>query len=75
MNVVNDVILFAKRAVPLENRAKAISSRSRFNSRMRDMRDDLDFRRRWKHVSYIELWSDAAIFKYDDGSKWYMNIS
>ncbi|RKP55208.1 hypothetical protein D7Z26_08300 [Cohnella endophytica] len=73
--MVHEVILFGKRAVPLENRAKALSSRSRFNTRMKAMKDDLDFRRRWKNVSYIELWSDAAIFKYDDGSKWYMNIS
>ncbi|MFB9280074.1 hypothetical protein [Cohnella cellulosilytica] len=73
--MVHDVILFGKRAVPLENRAKTSSSRSRFNTRIRAMVDDLEFRRRWKHVSYIELWSDAAIFKYDDGTKWYMNIS
>lgn len=73
--MVHDVVLFGKRAVPLENRAKAPSSRSRLNSRIRDLSDDLDFRRRWKHVSYIELWSDAAIFRYDDGTKWYMNIS
>ncbi|BBI34743.1 hypothetical protein [Cohnella abietis] len=73
--MVHEVILFGKRAVPLENRAKALSSRSRFNNRMQDMKGDLEFRRRWKHVSYIELWTDAAIFKYDDGSKWYMNIS
>jgi hypothetical protein len=73
--MVHDVILFGKRAVPLDNRAKATSSRSRFTSRIRDLSDDLDFRRRWRHVSYIELWSDAAIFRYDDGSKWYMNIS
>lgn len=73
--MVHEVILFGKRAVPLENRAKALSSRSRFNNRMQDMKGDLDFRRRWKNVSCIELWSDAAIFKYDDGSKWYMNIS
>ncbi|MFC4305571.1 hypothetical protein [Cohnella boryungensis] len=73
--MVHDVILFGKRAVPLQNRAKALNSRSRFNIRIRAMADDLEFRRRWKHVSYIELWSDAAIFQYDDGSKWYMNIS
>jgi hypothetical protein len=73
--MVHEVILFGKRAVPLENRAKALSSRSRFNNRMSAMKDDLEFRRRWKHVSYIELWSDAAIFKYEDGTKWYMNIS
>ncbi len=73
--MVHEVILFGKRAVPLENRAKTSNSRSRFNTRMRAMVDDLEFRRRWKHVSYIELWSDAAIFKYDDGTKWYMNIS
>ncbi len=73
--MVHEVILFGKRAVPLENRAKTSSSRNRFNTRMRAMADDLEFRRRWKHVSYIELWSDAAIFKYDDDTKWYMNIS
>ncbi len=73
--MTHDVIMFGKRAVPLENRAKAPSSRSRLTNRLRDLSDDLDFRRRWKHVSYIELWSDAAIFRYDDGSKWYMNIS
>jgi len=73
--MVHEVILFGKRAVPLENRAKTSNSRTRLNTRMRAMADDLDFRRRWKHVSCIELWSDAAIFKYDDGTKWYMNIS
>ncbi|MFC5405129.1 hypothetical protein [Cohnella soli] len=73
--MVHEVILFGKRAVPLDNRAKAPSSRSRFDNRMKLMKDDLDFRRRWKHVAYVELWSDAAIFKYDDGTKWYMNIS
>lgn len=73
--MVHEVILFGKRAVPLQNRAKAASSRSRLKSRMRDMSDDLEFRRRWKQVSSIELWSDAAIFKFDDGTKWYLNIS
>lgn len=73
--MTRDVILFGKRAVPLDNRAKALNSRSRLTSRLRDLSDDLDFRRRWKHVSYIELWSDAAIFRYEDGTKWYLNIS
>ncbi len=73
--MTHDVILFGKRAVPLDNRAKALTSRSRLTSRLRDLSDDLDFRRRWKHVSYIELWSDAAIFRYEDGTKWYLNIS
>ena len=73
--MTHDVILFGKRAVPLDNRAKALNSRSRLTNRLRDLSDDLDFRRRWKHVSYIELWSDAAIFRYEDGTKWYLNIS
>jgi hypothetical protein len=73
--MVYEVVLFGKRAVPLDNRAKAPSSRSRFNSRIRELSGDLEFRRRWKHVDSIELMSDAAIFKLDDGSKWYLNIS
>ncbi|WP_027088275.1 hypothetical protein [Cohnella panacarvi] len=73
--MTHDVILFGKRAVPLDNRAKALNSRSRLTNRLRDLSDDLDFRRRWKYVSYIELWSDAAIFRYEDGTKWYLNIS
>lgn len=73
--MVHDVILFGKRAVPIQNRTNKGNSRNRFNSAMKDMADDLEFRRRWKNVSYIELWTDAAIFKFADGSKWYMNIS
>lgn len=73
--MVHEVILFGKRAVPIRNRTNKANSRNRFNSMMKDMADDLEFRRRWKNVSYIELWTDAAIFKFADGSKWYMNIS
>ncbi|KIL34604.1 hypothetical protein SD71_18305 [Cohnella kolymensis] len=73
--MVHEVILFGKRAVPIQNRAKKGNTRNRFNNAMKNMADDLEFRRRWKNVSYIELWTDAAIFKFADGSKWYMNIS
>jgi hypothetical protein len=72
---MNEVLLFAKRAVPLDNRALKAGSRAKLNDRVRQMSGDLDFRRRWKHVSKIELWSNAAIFQLDDGTKWYLNIS
>ncbi|WP_123039803.1 hypothetical protein [Cohnella candidum] len=70
-----DVILFGKRAVPIDNRARMAESRKKFDDRVREMADDLEFRRQWKKVSKIELWSSAAIFQFDDGSKWYLNIS
>jgi hypothetical protein len=73
--LVNGVLLFAKRAVPLDNRAIKAGSRERLDDRVRQMAGDLEFRRRWKQVSRIELWSTAAIFQLDDGTKWYLNIS
>ena len=68
-------VKFGKRAVPIENRARQAGCRERFNDRVRQMADDLEFRRRWKKVEKIELWSNAAIFQLDDGTKWYLNIS
>ncbi|MFC5703671.1 hypothetical protein ACFPVX_20490 [Cohnella faecalis] len=72
--MVYDIIMFGKRAVPLDNRAKKEGSRQRLNERVHELADDLEFRRRWKRVNSIELWSDAAIFRLNDGSKWYLNI-
>jgi hypothetical protein len=74
-DVVHDVIMFGKRAVKLDNRAKKAESRKRLNDRVKELSCDLEFRRRWKQVSTIELWSDAAIFHLPDGTKWYLNIS
>lgn len=73
--MVHDVILFGKRAVPLDNRAIKTGSRQRLHERVCQLSGDLEFRRRWKMVSKIELWSNAAIFELDDGTKWYLNIS
>jgi len=36
---------------------------------------DLEFRRKWKQVTDVELWSDAAIFWFRDGTKLYLHIS
>lgn len=69
------VLKFGKRAVPVENRGRMAGNRERFDTKVRELADDLDFRRRWRKVSRIELWSDAAIFQLDDGTKWYLNIS
>ncbi|MBW5444905.1 hypothetical protein GE107_02350 [Cohnella sp. CFH 77786] len=72
---MNEVLLFGKRAVPIDNRSMQVGSRERFNDRVRQMADDLEFRRQWKKVYKIELWSNAAIFQLDDGTRWYLNIS
>ena len=69
------VLKFGKRAVPVENRGRMMGNRERFDTKMRELADDLEFRRRWRQVSKIELWSDAAIFQLEDGTKWYLNIS
>ncbi|TJY43438.1 hypothetical protein E5161_06020 [Cohnella pontilimi] len=73
--MVQDVILFGNRAVRLDNRTHKPESRKRLNDRVRELAYDLEFRRRWKQVKTIELWSDAAIFHLPDGTKWYLNIS
>jgi hypothetical protein len=73
--MVNDVIIFGKRAVPIENCGRKAGTRQRFDKRVREMAYDLEFRRHWKRTSRVELWSDAAILKLEDGSKYYLNIS
>lgn len=70
-----DVLRFGRRSVPLRNKAKRLESRQRLNKRMREMALDLEFRRKWKQVIDVELWSDAAIFWFEDGTKLYLNIS
>lgn len=68
------MLKLGKRAVPVVNRGRRTDNRERFNVIVREMADNLEFRRRWRKVAKIELWSDAAIFQLDDGSKWYLNI-
>ncbi|MGG1311853.1 hypothetical protein [Cohnella laeviribosi] len=70
-----DVLRFGRRTVPLQNKAKRVESRQRLNKRMREMALDLEFRRKWKQVTDVELWSDAAIFWFRDGTKLYLHIS
>jgi hypothetical protein len=66
---------FGHRTVPLMIGAKRLESRRRLNERMKEMALDLEFRRKWKKTTDVELWSDAAIFKFSDGTKLYLNIS
>jgi len=70
-----DILRFGRRAVPLKNGAKRLDSRRLLNERMKEMTLDLEFRRKWKNVTVVELWSDAAIFNFNDGTKLYLNIS
>ncbi|WP_051317950.1 hypothetical protein [Cohnella thermotolerans] len=70
-----DVLSFGRRTVPLQNKANRLESRRLLNERMKEMALDLEFRRKWKKVTNVELWSDAAIFKFSDGTKLYLNIS
>lgn len=70
-----DVLRFGRRAVPLQNRASRLESRRLLNERMREMALDLEFRRKWKNVTNVELLSQAAIFQFADGTKLYLNIS
>ncbi|GIO14802.1 hypothetical protein J19TS2_43570 [Cohnella xylanilytica] len=70
-----EILTFGRRTVPLKNKARRLESRKLLNERMREMALDLEFRRQWKKVTDVELWSDAAIFKFSDGTKLYLNIS
>ncbi|MBB6636217.1 hypothetical protein [Cohnella thailandensis] len=72
---MTDILHFGSRTVPLLNRAKRLESRRLLQERMKEMTLDLEFRRKWKKVTNVELWSDAAIFKFSDGTKLYLNIS
>ncbi|RUS48501.1 hypothetical protein [Cohnella sp. AR92] len=72
---MTDILHFGQRTVPLLNRAKRFESRKLLQQRMKEMTLDLEFRRKWKTVTNVELWSDAAIFKFSDGTKFYLNIS
>ena len=70
-----DSLHFGHRTVPLLNRAKRPDSRRQLHERLKEMALDLEFRRKWKQATNVELWSDAAIFKFSDGTKLYLNIS
>lgn len=70
-----DVLCFGRRAVPLQNRANRLECRKLLNDRLQEMALDLEFRRKWKKVTTVELMSQAAIFKFSDGTKLYLNIS
>ncbi|THF72769.1 hypothetical protein [Cohnella fermenti] len=72
---MTDILHFGHRNVPLMNRAKRLDSRRLLQERMKEMTLDLEFRRKWKKATGVELWSDAAIVKFSDGTKLYLNIS
>lgn len=69
------MLKLGNRAVPVVNRGRRADNRERLNVKVREMANNLEFRRKWKRAAKIELWSDAAIFQLEDGSRWYLNIS
>jgi hypothetical protein len=68
-------IRFKNKSIPVMNYTHKISCMELLSSKLKEFELNLEFRRKLKIISIIEIIGDVAIFKYHDGTKLYLEVS
>jgi hypothetical protein len=69
------VISFKNKSIPVQYNLSGPHYLTSLNNKLVEMEFNLDFRRKLKKISSIELISDVAILIYNDGTKLYLEVS
>jgi hypothetical protein len=68
------VIKFKNRSIPVTFFNKESASLDSLTKLFESMELNLDFRRKLRKISSIEMVGEVAVFKYFDGTKLYMEV-
>lgn len=68
-------IKFKNKAIPVLNYTQKKSQMGQLSSKLKELELNFEFRKKLKMISLIEIIGDVAIFKYNDGTKLYLEVS
>ncbi|WNR42238.1 hypothetical protein [Paenibacillus roseipurpureus] len=68
-------IRFKDKTIPVMNFTHKHSHMELLNTKLKEYELHFEFRRKLKMISLIEIIGDVAIFKYNDGTKLYLEVS
>ncbi|MFD2615617.1 hypothetical protein [Paenibacillus gansuensis] len=68
-------ISYKNKSIPVHNTSGDTTHLKHLHCKLNELKLNLDFRRKMKQISAIELVGDVAIFKYADGTKLYMEVA
>ncbi|MEC0228411.1 MULTISPECIES: hypothetical protein [Paenibacillus] len=73
MQAIN--IRFKNKSIPVLNFTQRHSHMELLSSKLKEFELHFEFRKKLKMISMIEIIGDVAIFKYNDGTKLYLEVS
>ncbi|GFZ88021.1 hypothetical protein GCM10008018_37650 [Paenibacillus marchantiophytorum] len=68
-------IRFKNKSIPVHNFTHRHSHIEMLSSKLKEFELHFEFRKKLKMISMIEIIGDVAIFKYNDGTKLYLEVS
>ncbi|NQX63286.1 hypothetical protein [Paenibacillus qinlingensis] len=70
-----NTIRFKNKSIPVMNFTHKRSQMALLSTKLKEYELHFEFRRKLKMISMIEIIGDVAIFKYNDGTKLYLEVS
>ncbi|UJF35940.1 hypothetical protein [Paenibacillus hexagrammi] len=68
-------IKFKNKTIPVLNYTQKRSQMELLSNKLVELELNFEFRKKLKMISLIEIIGDVAIFKYNDGTKLYLEVS
>ncbi|NEW06505.1 hypothetical protein GK047_10830 [Paenibacillus sp. SYP-B3998] len=68
-------IKFLSKTIPVLNYTHKNSQMDLLSKKLKELELHFEFRKKLKMISLIEIIGDVAIFKYNDGTKLYLEVS
>ncbi|MFC5453054.1 hypothetical protein [Paenibacillus aestuarii] len=68
-------IKFINKTIPVVNYTHKHSQIELLRQKLKELELHFEFRKKLKMISLIEIIGDVAIFKYNDGTKLYLEVS
>jgi hypothetical protein len=68
-------IRFKNKSIPVLNFTHKRSHMELLSNKLKELELNFEFRKKLKMISMIEIIGDVAIFKYNDGTKLYLEVS
>lgn len=70
-----NTIRYKNKSIPVMNFTHKRSQMDLLSTKLKEYELHFEFRRKLKMISMIEIIGDVAIFKYNDGTKLYLEVS
>jgi hypothetical protein len=69
-----NVVSFKNRSVPVYYSSDQAAMFELLPHKLKELELNFDFRKKWKRIASVELVRDVAVFRYNDGTKLYLEV-